>query len=64
MLCIVMWDSEKAKQTQFTTDREEPCTALMNLRMPPSLLTKIKEKENWQDFVRQTLAEKLGIKSA
>jgi hypothetical protein len=45
-------------------DKEEPCTALMNLRMPPSLLTKIKEKENWQEFVRQTLAEKLDIKSA
>ena len=59
-----MWDSEKAKKTQFTTDREEPCTALMNLRMPPSLLTKIKEKENWQEFVRQTLAEKLDVKSA
>ena len=48
----------------FKTDRKEPCTAQLNLRVQPSLLEKIKQQENWQEFVRQTLAEKLEIKSA
>ncbi len=43
----------------FTTDKEESCTAQMNIRVPPSLLAKLKKKENWQEFVRQAIAEKL-----
>ena len=52
-----MWNKDKAKETQFTTDRKEPCTASLNVRVPPSLLNKIKEQENWQEFVRKTLLE-------
>ncbi len=48
----------------FTTDKEESCTAQMNVRVPPSLIAKIKQKENWQEFVRQTLLEKLEAESA
>jgi hypothetical protein len=48
----------------FKTDREESCTAQLNLRVPPSLLEKIKEQENWQEFVRTALAEKLAINSS
>lgn len=55
-----MWNPEKAKKTQFTTDREEACTASLNVRVPPSLLDKIKEKKNWQEFVRKTLAESVN----
>ena len=47
----------------FTTDREESCTAQMNVRVPPSLIAKIKQKENWQEFVRQTLKEALESES-
>lgn len=47
----------------FKTDRKESCTAQLNLRVPPSLLEKIKEQENWQEFVRNALAEKLEVKS-
>ncbi len=43
----------------FKTNRKESCTAQLNLRVPPSLLTKIKNQENWQEFVRQAIAEKL-----
>ncbi len=48
----------------FKTDRPEPCTAQVNLRMPPSLKAKLKEKDNWQEFVRQTLQKALDLESA
>ena len=48
----------------FQTKRKEPCTAHISLRVPPSLEAKLKEQENWQEFVRQTLAEKLELESA
>ena len=50
-------------ENRFKTDREESCTAQLNLRVPPSMLAKIKERENWQEFVRRTLAEKLEAQS-
>ena len=50
-------------ENRFKTDRQESCTAQLNLRVPPSLLEKIKEQENWQEFVRSALAEKLEVKS-
>lgn len=49
--------------TPFTTDKEESCTAQMNIRVPPSLIAKIKQKENWQEFVRQTLQKALETES-
>ncbi len=48
----------------FTTEKEESCTAQMNVRVPPSLIAKIKQKENWQEFVRQTLQKALEAESA
>ena len=48
----------------FTTDREEPCTAHISLRIPPSLKAKLKKKDNWQEFVRQTLQKALELESA
>ena len=44
---------------QFTTDREEPCTAKLQVRVPPSMLAELKEYKNWQEIVREVLAEKL-----
>ena len=48
------------KKYEFTTEREEPCIHLVNLKMPLSLKNKLKAKENWQEFVRQTLAKALA----
>ncbi len=48
----------------FKTDREESCTAQMNVKMPPSLLAKVKKREHWQEFVRQTLQKALELESA
>jgi hypothetical protein len=43
-------------QHQFSTDREEPCTAKMTLRLPPSQYAKLKEIDNWQEKVRLAIA--------
>ena len=54
-----MANKNPPKENFFTTDRDESCTAHISLRVPPSLKAKLKEKENWQEFVRQAIAEKL-----
>lgn len=58
-----MANKNPSVENYFKTDRKESCTAQLNLRVPPSLLEKIKEQENWQEFVRTALAEKLEVKS-
>ncbi len=44
---------------QFKTDRQEPCTAKLQVRVPPSMLDELKEYQGWQEIVREVLAEKL-----
>ena len=42
---------------QYTTDKDEPCTAQMNVRVAPSQLEKLKAVENWQEKVREKIEE-------
>lgn len=42
---------------QFTTDREEPCTALLHLRIQPSLLAELKALDGWQEIAREAIAQ-------
>jgi hypothetical protein len=44
----------------FQTDREEALTAKLSMRISPSLLEELKEHENWQELVREAIAEKLA----
>lgn len=44
---------------QFSTDREEPCTAKLTLRVPPSQYERLKQLPNWQDKVREAIASLL-----
>lgn len=47
------------------TEREEPLTESLSLRVPKSLLSELKSRENWQELVRQAIVEKLQeIRSA
>ena len=48
----------------FKTDKPEPLTAHVALKMPASLKARLQEKENWQEFVRQTLKKALDLESA
>ena len=54
-----MWNPEKAKATQFKTDRPESCTANLTIRVPPSIKEKLKHKKGWQEKVRQFLEEEV-----
>ncbi|ACK73343.1 PAS/PAC sensor hybrid histidine kinase [Gloeothece citriformis PCC 7424] len=43
----------------FTTDRDESLTAKLSLRVTDSMLEQIQTQDNWQEFVREAIAEKL-----
>ena len=45
---------------QYTTDKDEPCTAQMNVRVAPSRLEKLKAVKDWQEKVREKIEEILG----
>ena len=38
-------------------DWDEPCTAKMTLRLPPSLYENLKQLDNWQEVARQAIAK-------
>lgn len=43
------------KNYQFSSDKPEPCTAKLTLRLPPSDYEKLKTLPNWQDQARQAI---------
>ena len=47
------------KDYGFKTDREESLTAKLSVRITPSMLARLKKKDNWQELVRQAIAEML-----
>ncbi len=51
-------------KTRFKTNRREPLTAKLSMRVSDSMLAEIKKRDNWQDFVRQTLQKALEAESA
>ena len=55
-------------ETRFKTDRKESCVARLAVRVPPSMLEKLKKRENWHEFVRVAIAKALeeeeNLKSA
>jgi hypothetical protein len=44
----------------FQTERKEPLTESLSLRVPVSMKSELKCRENWQELVRQAIAEKLA----
>ena len=47
------------KQYGFTTDRDEPLRERLQLRVPASMKQQLQQQDNWQELVRQAIAEKL-----
>jgi hypothetical protein len=41
---------------QYSTDRDEPCTAKLTLRLAPSQYEKLKQLPDWQEKVRNAIA--------
>ena len=52
------------EKTRFTTVRDEPLTDNMSIRMPPSVMRKLRKQENWREFVRNTLERALEEKES
>ncbi len=48
----------------FKTDRAESCTAQISVRIPQSLKAKLKNVDNWQELVRETLEKAVELESA
>ena len=55
---------ESLENYKFKTTREEPCTAQISIRIPPSLKAQLKNVDNWQEEVRECLQKMVDIKSA
>ncbi len=49
----------EAYQFEQKYDWDEPCTALLSLRIPPNIKEKLKELPNWQERVRKAIAAEL-----
>ena len=49
----------KIKEYGFKTDRVEPLTEKLQIRVPASMNAKVKSKNNWHEFVRQAIAKAL-----
>ncbi|MGF1489771.1 MAG: hypothetical protein ACFBSE_22015 [Prochloraceae cyanobacterium] len=47
------------KKHGFTTDRVEPLNTQLALKVPASMKKRLKEKENWQEFVRNAISKAL-----
>ena len=47
------------KNMVFKTDRKEPLRERLQIRVPTSMKQQLQQQENWQEFVRQAIAEKL-----
>ncbi len=54
----------EAEKYHFKTDKPEACTAQISVRIPPSLKAELKQLDNWQELVRNTLKEAVSAKSA
>lgn len=59
-----MANYQPPKENFFTTERKESLTAKLSLRVPPSLLEKIKKEDNWQEAVRNALLKEFNSKTA
>ncbi|MDJ0718750.1 MAG: hypothetical protein QNJ54_31750 [Prochloraceae cyanobacterium] len=45
--------------TRFKSDREEPLSKKITIRIAPSMFEELKKRENWNEFIRQAVTEKL-----
>jgi ATP-dependent helicase YprA (DUF1998 family) len=49
----------KLTQHQFTTDRPEPLSKQLQLRITESMWAELKDLPDWREFVRQAIQAKL-----
>ncbi len=46
-------------ETRFKTNRSEPLSSKVTVRVTDSMLEQLKMQENYREFIRQAIAEKL-----
>jgi hypothetical protein len=51
------------KKYCFTTERDEPLRERLQIRVPASMKKELEARDNWQEFVRIAIAEKLQATS-
>ncbi|VEP17688.1 conserved hypothetical protein [Hyella patelloides LEGE 07179] len=51
-------------ETRFRSDRSEPLTSKVTVRLTDTMFQELQTQENYREFIRQAIAEKLQSKSA
>lgn len=51
-------------KTRFKSDRSEPLSSKVTVRVTNSMLEELKAQENYREFIREAIAEKLQNMSA
>ena len=46
-------------ETRFKTNRSEPLSSKVTVRVTDSMLEQLKKQDNYREFIRQAIAEKL-----
>ena len=50
-----MANPNPCKKTRFKTERKEPLTANLSMRIAPSTMAKLRAKDNYREFVRELI---------
>ncbi len=54
-----MANPNPSAETRFITKRKEPLTSQLSLRLTASMYSNLREREDYREFVRQAIAEKM-----
>ena len=54
-----MANPNPSPETRFKTNRSEPLNSKVTVRVTDSMLEQLKQQDNYREFIRQAIAEKL-----
>lgn len=57
-----MANPNPSPKTRYTTNRNEPLTSNLSMKVSASMKTRLKQQENWQELVREAIAKALEEK--
>lgn len=59
-----MANPNPSPKTRYTTNRNEPLTSSLSMKISASMKQRLKEQENWQELVREAIAKALEEKES
>ena len=60
-----MSNPNPSPETRFTSDRSEPLTSKITIRITDSMLEELKKQDNYREFIREAIAQRLAeVKSS